>query len=293
MNDKPQILVVEDDPVAMAVMVASLKHVFDVTTATQPTDAIQLLQARSFACVVTDWFMGGGDGGAVISAVREMPDETRPAIFVVTAGRVGDIGPQARALGAIGAMQKPCSPQILVAMLAQSLARRETPKRMAEPKRPSEAPKRATAKLPAPPQGRQTTALRRAPAMSKPRLLLVESDAAAASVLRGFLSNRYAIEIAPTLAEAKDALAKQRFEIVVSDWTNSTQTAAALLSEAQGQEGGAVPVIIQSWDKSEAAERAALDAGAAAYLRKPLSLTQLGLAIEKTLAERKHAVQVA
>jgi len=93
-----KILVVEDDPAAMAVVCSSLSALYpeaEVTEAGTVAEAIQLLQAEEFDAAMIDWRLPDGVGGKVLDYVVHQMSRSLPVIMMTG----GDTEEAERALG--------------------------------------------------------------------------------------------------------------------------------------------------------------------------------------------------
>lgn len=98
-----------------------------VVEAANGTEALALLQGGRFDAVVTDIWMPGADGIAVVQAIRGIDAEL--AVFVVTGGGAGlsiaSAATLAQVWGAREVFVKPFDVRELVGRLEQALAERQ------------------------------------------------------------------------------------------------------------------------------------------------------------------------
>jgi len=101
-----RILVVDDDEFIRDMVLTKLSRSgFDVTTAKNGTDALNLIETSRFDLVITDFQMPGMDGYALASSIQQDSDCT-PVIMMT--GHVDEIILQAKAEGCIDCLiQKP------------------------------------------------------------------------------------------------------------------------------------------------------------------------------------------
>jgi two-component system, OmpR family, response regulator len=117
----PRILIVDDDPL----MRESLAHVlsdrgYEVLTAADGEEAGSLLRDGPVALVITDIYLGKGDGFALIKALRSQ-GQSFP-IIAMSGDRPGvDVFGMARAVGADATLLKPFFPSELNALIERLL----------------------------------------------------------------------------------------------------------------------------------------------------------------------------
>lgn len=87
-NGRPRILVIEDDPYAREALTLLLDYYgYEVTSASNGNDGLELVTDASPDLVVTDWRMPGLSGLALCVALRQRRD-TMPIIVVTSADEV-------------------------------------------------------------------------------------------------------------------------------------------------------------------------------------------------------------
>lgn len=107
MTNTKSILLVDDEEIILdSISWVLKKNNFEVTTAHNGRQAIELLRVRRFDLVVTDLLMAGLDGVAVLKAAKSI----HPDIGVIILTGYGDVGSAVRTLqlGADDYLQKPC-----------------------------------------------------------------------------------------------------------------------------------------------------------------------------------------
>jgi two-component system nitrogen regulation response regulator NtrX len=118
MNPKPdrdpRILFVEDEAAITDVMVRYLEASgYETEAVASVAAALRAFAARKPDLIVTDIFLGGSDGFALIEAIRA--DDPDLPIIAVSGGRAGfDVLAQAAKLGANATIEKPFSAAYLV-----------------------------------------------------------------------------------------------------------------------------------------------------------------------------------
>jgi PAS domain S-box-containing protein len=117
-------------------------------------------------------------------------------------------------------------------------------------------------------------------------ILLVDDDPGVAAVVREFLEDAgHAVEVAHTGTAARQRLSDAAVDLVLLDLVLPDLDGLALLRDVQALE--APPeVIIVTGHATLASAVAAVEAGAAGYLEKPVDLPTLNVLVERTLERR-------
>ena len=107
------------------------------------------------------------------------------------------------------------------------------------------------------------------------RILVVEDESAlAASLAKGLRQAAHAVDLAPTLAEARARIAMERYDGVVLDLGLPDGSGLVLAREIRGR-GDRVPILILTARDSVRDRVAGLDAGADDYVVKPFALEEV------------------
>jgi CheY-like chemotaxis protein len=109
-----RVLVVDDDPGIRAVITTSLNRDFEIVTATNGREAVDILNRDThFACVLLDLQMPEMDGGSVFRTMQL--NRTLSEIPVIVLTGVEDIKTQSEAMqaGVVTYFRKPFSPSQL------------------------------------------------------------------------------------------------------------------------------------------------------------------------------------
>ena len=115
-QERPRILVIEDDPYAREALTVLLHYYgYDVVAASNGTDGLSLLSEAKPNLVVTDWRMPGLSGLALCVALRQRHD-TIPIIVVTSAEEVF-----ARDQPVNARLRKPIDPPLLYQVIADEL----------------------------------------------------------------------------------------------------------------------------------------------------------------------------
>jgi len=116
----PRILCVDDEPMVLKSLAASLKRHFEVITSSGPLAALELLEQDPDVCaIVSDYRMPGMDGGALLRCVRDrFPTVAR--ILLSGAGAEND-GVINEAGTVFRFLAKPCRRENLIATLEEAL----------------------------------------------------------------------------------------------------------------------------------------------------------------------------
>lgn len=114
------ILVVDDSPSVRQMIVSTLRAAgYDVDTAVDGQDALEVSKRRPFHAVITDQNMPRLDGIGFCRAFRARPENRGvPVVFLSTESE-GTIREKARAAGAIGWMTKPFDQQKLLGVIGK------------------------------------------------------------------------------------------------------------------------------------------------------------------------------
>ena len=112
------------------------------------------------------------------------------------------------------------------------------------------------------------------------RILVVEDESAlAASLAKGLRQAAHAVDLAPTLAEARSRMAMEQYDGVVLDLGLPDGSGLTLAREIRSH-GNRVPILVLTARDSVSDRVAGLDAGADDYVVKPFAL-------EEVLARRR------
>jgi two-component system chemotaxis response regulator CheY len=117
-----KILVVDDDPTSRRLMSHILKREgYDVSTAADGQEALDLLADDPPDLIVTDQIMPGMDGVELLRAVRQLPVYGDIPVIVVTANSDVRDQPEAEAAGATAFLTKPVGSVELLATVQRAL----------------------------------------------------------------------------------------------------------------------------------------------------------------------------
>jgi CheY-like chemotaxis protein len=115
------------------------------------------------------------------------------------------------------------------------------------------------------------------------RILLVDDDPAAARLYRALLAgDGHEVVALESGVEAVEAAARERFDVVVTDFNMPGIKGDVTLSLLRARLPN-LPVVILTSETSPEVERRARDAGAAAYLRKPCTAELLGRTLARVV----------
>ena len=107
------------------------------------------------------------------------------------------------------------------------------------------------------------------------RILVVEDESAlAASLAKGLRQSAHAVDLAPTLAEARVRLAMEQYDGVLLDLGLPDGSGLALAREIRSR-GDRVPILVLTARDSVHDRVAGLDAGADDYVVKPFALEEV------------------
>jgi len=103
------------------------------------------------------------------------------------------------------------------------------------------------------------------------RILVVDDDRSLLSIIQGILGNDYDITLASSGAEALEILASSTFDLILLDIMMPGMSGMDLCAEIKANDRlSDIPVIFLTGMEDDDAEEAALDAGAADFIAKPI-----------------------
>ncbi len=117
-----RVLLIEDDPALGAVTTEVLTHLgHDVAWSTSAEAAfVSLARDHAFDAVLLDLGLGGSDGVSLVNSLRSKGYEL-PPLLVFSAQPIDALRRAAKATGAVGILQKPCSATQLADALERAL----------------------------------------------------------------------------------------------------------------------------------------------------------------------------
>ena len=119
------------------------------------------------------------------------------------------------------------------------------------------------------------------------RVLILEDDEKSADALLAALQPSCVCEIATSPAAALDALARDRFDVVVSDTSVAGASGLDLLDAVHGR-SPEVPFIMMAAASDEAGVIEASRRGAFAAMMKPVDGGELSSSVQRAVADREH-----
>jgi len=127
LSPMPRVLVVDDDPQVLKLLRVNFElEGYDVMTATNGEEALELVGRDTPDAVVCDVMMPGIDGLEVVRRLRAQPDTVALPLVVVSAkAQQADVR-AGLALGADAYVTKPFDPSELLEVVAQLLAKRQS-----------------------------------------------------------------------------------------------------------------------------------------------------------------------
>lgn len=126
MNDKPHILIVDDDTALLQALPQALyirMNEVELDTSDSALQALELLQRNDYDAIVSDIKMPGMDGLALLAKVQELRPET-PTLLITGHGE-HDLAVQALRGGAYDFIQKPIDRDYFVAALRRAIHTRQ------------------------------------------------------------------------------------------------------------------------------------------------------------------------
>jgi DNA-binding response OmpR family regulator len=126
---QPRVLLVDDDDAVLSTLGMILKvNQFEVSTATNVTEALQCIVAEDFDVLLSDLHMpGAGDGFTVVSAMRHKNPQAITLLF--TGFPAVKEAMQAILLQADEVLVKPMAPEALIKVIHEQLKQRGTRKK--------------------------------------------------------------------------------------------------------------------------------------------------------------------
>ena len=124
MTEKPKILIVDDEPMYLEILVEALKDDYRTKVAKNGKDALKFARAdKSFNLILLDVLLPDANGYEVCQQLKEKEQTKNIPIIFITA--VSDVGHEAKGLelGAIDYIAKPFSLPIVKARIKHHLKR--------------------------------------------------------------------------------------------------------------------------------------------------------------------------
>jgi CheY-like chemotaxis protein len=121
---RPLVLVADDDHDILALVGLRLERAgYEVVTAKDGIEALELVEQRTPDVAVVDVMMPRMDGHELVRRLRERPETAETPILILTAAVQDRVAEASTAAGADAQMPKPFSPRDLVAKLDEMLGR--------------------------------------------------------------------------------------------------------------------------------------------------------------------------
>jgi DNA-binding NtrC family response regulator len=111
---KYSVLIVDDDPNVLTSVASVLSDEVDVVSAASAERALDLLKARSFHVVISDFAMPGMDGNTLLTRIAKMPDYVS-CLLITGSDRYQPLGGSARHY----VLFKPFDPERLLSMVRE------------------------------------------------------------------------------------------------------------------------------------------------------------------------------
>jgi DNA-binding response OmpR family regulator len=125
----PRVLVVDDDPQVLKLLRLNFEmEGYEVMSATNGEEALELVRGDTPDVVVCDVMMPGIDGLEVVRRLRAQPDTVALPLVVVSAKAQRDDVREGLRLGADAYVTKPFDPSELLEIVAGLLGKRGQPK---------------------------------------------------------------------------------------------------------------------------------------------------------------------
>lgn len=260
-----RILLVDDEPGAIRVMRSLLSDFRHLSFARSGADALRQIRASPPELVIVDVNMPGMSGLQLCDQLQADAALKDVPVIVATAEQLTSIESAALQRGAVDFVTKPLVPETFVARVRSHLRARE----LAEQVHQSLA-------------GAQ---LDSAPIPAPSRLLIVDDDVGAITLLQRTLSDLGTIHYATTGSDALRLSHEIRPDLVMLDvhmpGLDGFSVCAALKAQ---QEFKHVPVVFVTRFSDAANEARALELGAADFIRKPIESNVLRARVRNLLA---------
>ncbi len=125
------------------------------------------------------------------------------------------------------------------------------------------------------------------------RVLVVDDDESIARLVGSYLRRTgYAADWATDAAGALEAVRRQPYDLLITDYQLVGQTGLELAQQLQRELRRRVPVVVMTAHGNLDAAVAALRAGAADFLTKPFELSLLGLVVSRTLSHHLTSLEL-
>jgi two-component system response regulator PilR (NtrC family) len=125
-----------------------------------------------------------------------------------------------------------------------------------------------------------------AAAATRGQILIVDDERSMRELLALFLSRAgYAVDAAGGGAEARRAMAKKEYDLVITDLQMPDASGLEILAECKARHADTQVIVVTAYATAETAI-AAMKAGAYDYLVKPFKLDEVGLVVERAFERR-------
>ncbi len=260
-----RILLVDDEPGAIRVMRSLLSDFLHLTFARSGAEALRQIRASRPDLVIVDINMPGMSGLQLCEQLQADPELKDLPVIVATAEQLTSVESAALQRGAVDFVTKPLVPETFIARVRCHLRARELAERVH--------------------QSVAGSLIASAPSQAPARLLIVDDDVGAITLLQRTLADLGTIHYATTGAEALRLSHEIRPDLVMLDvhmpGLDGFAVCAALKAQ---QEFKHVPVVFVTRFGDAANEQRALDLGAADFVRKPIESSVLRARVRNLLA---------
>lgn len=260
-----RILLVDDEPGAIRVMRSLLSDFRCLTFARSGAEALRQIRASRPELVIVDINMPGMSGLQLCDQLQADPALKDLPVIVATAEQLTSVESAALQRGAVDFVTKPLVPETFIARVRCHLRARELAERVHQSVAGSQ--------------------LASAPNEAPARLLIVDDDVGAITLLQRTLSDLGTIHYATTGAEALRLSHEIRPDLVMLDVHMPGLDGFAVCTALKAQqEFKHVPVVFVTRFSDAANEQRALDLGAADFIRKPIEPNVLRARVRNLLA---------
>jgi DNA-binding response OmpR family regulator len=271
MSATKRILIVEDDAKVAKAMAIRLKSAgYEVLTAEDGVQGLQVAEAEKPDLIITDIWMPVGVGFAMAYRLKQLASEI-PIIFM-SASQDPGLRKHAVDFGAVAFLEKPYLPQTLFELVACALNGSHSsrpPASVAIAAPAAEAPSRTLMK----------------------KILIVEDDRKIALALATRLRGAgYEASIAPDAITGVNLAVKLQPDLIVLDISMPAGSGFDVAERVQNLVPKLMPIIFLTASKQPGLRAQAMELGAAGFFEKPYKGEELLAAIHAALGETASLV---
>ncbi|MGJ8669550.1 MAG: response regulator [Oceanococcus sp.] len=269
-----RVLIVEDNPSAIAIMRAHLEsfgfQVEAVTSGEAAVSAIRQAGPRGYRLVMMDWQMPGMNGIEAARCIREFATPDPTVIIMVTAFGREEVESQAKSAGLDGFLVKPVNPSVLLDTIVSAFGSQNAP--------------RAAEQLKAP---------QAIPALQGRKILLVEDNPINQEVARELLQREgLSVDEAVNGQIAIEQVAVTDYDLVFMDMQMPVMDGIEATRRIRQLDSphATVPIVAMTANAMQEDRQQCLDAGMNDHLGKPVNIDQLRSILTRWLPVEMEAI---